>query len=149
MSWSPNVTVAAVIRRGGRHLLVEERPEGRTVLNQPAGHLEYGESLLAAIRREVLEETGREFTAQGLVGAYQWTVPGTDRTYLRFCFAGEVGERIEGSVLDPDIVRTHWLTPEQIEQHTVAPLRSPLVLRCIADAQRRPPLPLDALHVVD
>ena len=112
MPWSPRVTVAAVITDAeGRHLLVEESPDGSPVLNQPAGHLELGENLLDAVRREVLEETCHEFTPQGLVGVYQWVAPSGD-TYLRFCFHGGASDRLQDCELDPDITRAHWLDPQ-------------------------------------
>ncbi len=147
MRWAPFVTVAAVIREQDRYLLVEERPEGRAVINQPAGHLELGESLLDAVQREVQEETGRLFTPTGLVGVYQWTVPDTERSFLRFCFCGDVSAPLPGAMLDPDINATHWLSVEEIKTGTL-PTRSPLVLQCIHDTLRRPPLGLDALHAL-
>ena len=128
--------------------MVEEAPDGVPVLNQPAGHLEFGETLAEAIVREVLEETGRPFTPQGLTGIYQWTLTGSTRTYLRFCFIGKVGERLSGYDLDPDITRTHWLTLAQIKKGTPG-LRSPLVVRCIEDALRYPAMELGTLHAVD
>ena len=147
MPWSVSVTVAAVIRDKDRYLVVEERPEGESVINQPAGHLEFGETLQQAVEREVLEETGRRFTPTGLIGIYQWTLPGTERSYLRFCFCGHVGERLPDHELDADIVDTHWLTFEQIAQGDLPP-RSPLVLRCVQDAQRSKPLGLESLHAI-
>src|ERR1700686_411100 len=89
MVWKPDVTVAAVIERSGRFLLVEERIRGRLVLNQPAGHLEDGEELLDAVIRETLEETAWQFTPEGLLGIYQWRSP-RGHTTLRFAFTGSV-----------------------------------------------------------
>jgi 8-oxo-dGTP pyrophosphatase MutT (NUDIX family) len=148
MIWSPSVTVAAVICQQGRYLMVEERPDGLAVINQPAGHLEFGETLLQAVRREVLEETGRRFEPRGLVGIYQWTVPGSDRTYLRFCFSGDVGDPEPGHILDPEICATHWLTAEQIAGGEL-PTRSPLVLRCIEDARTMQAIGLESLNALD
>jgi 8-oxo-dGTP pyrophosphatase MutT (NUDIX family) len=132
MIWRPSVTVAAVIERGGRFLFVEERIDGRLVLNQPAGHLDPGESLVAACRREVLEETAHDFEPRSLVGIYRWHYAAKDVTFLRFCFAGEVSAAQPGRGLDKEIVRLHWLTPEELgarkSQH-----RSPLVAKCVAD----------------
>jgi 8-oxo-dGTP pyrophosphatase MutT (NUDIX family) len=143
----PAVTVAAVIERDGRYLLVEEHtPEGLR-LNNPAGHLEPGESLLQAVVRETLEETACRFEPQALVGVYlarlQRVATGEDVTYLRFAFCGTVGESDPGRKLDEDIVRTLWLTPDEIES-SAERHRSPLLRRCIADhrAGRRYPLEL-------
>jgi 8-oxo-dGTP pyrophosphatase MutT (NUDIX family) len=147
MSWSPSVTVAAVIREDDRYLVVEERPDGDTVINQPAGHIEFGETLEQAVKREVLEETGRHFTPTGLIGIYQWTVPDTNHTYLRFCFCGQVSEPVPGRKLDPDINATHWMTLKQIVSGQ-PPLRSPLVLRCVEDARRGPAIGLEALRAL-
>ena len=127
--------------------MVEERPDGEPVINQPAGHLEFGESLVDAVCREVLEETARSFAPSGLVGVYQWTLPSTDRTFLRFCFIGDVSEPLAGRSVDPDIQATHWLTRSEIE-HGRLPVRSPLVLRCIDDAMHKDALPLAALHAL-
>jgi len=147
MTWSPSVTVAAVIRDDEHYLVVEERPDGDAVINQPAGHVEFGENLVQAVQREVLEETACQFTPTGLVGIYQWTVPDTDRTYLRFCFSGQVGEPVPGRKLDPEISATHWMTVDQIASGEI-PLRSPLVLRCLEDALRGPTISLEALHAL-
>lgn len=147
MSWAPNVTVAAVIRRENRYLMVEESPDGTSVINQPAGHLEHGETLLEAVIREVFEETCRKFSPTGLVGVYQWSLPSSDRTYLRFCFCGEVGEPFTTCALDPDISANHWLTREQISGNGFT-ARSPMVLRCIDDADSGQQLSLEMLHAI-
>ncbi len=147
MRWSPAVTVAAVIRRDDRYLMVEEQPDGTSVVNQPAGHLESGETLVQAVQREVLEETGRQFFPSGLVGIYQWPLSDSERSYLRFCFCGDVGETEPGRTLDPDITDTHWMRLDQIEAGQ-PPTRSPLVLTCIRDSLRTKPLPLAALRGV-
>jgi len=147
MRWSPAVTVAAVIRRHDRFLMVEEQPEGTSVINQPAGHLESGETLLQAVQREVLEETGRQFVASGLVGIYQWPFSSNQRSYLRFCFCGDVSEPDPGRVLDSDITATHWMRLDQIEADQ-PPTRSPLVVQCIRDSLLAKPLPLGVLHAV-
>jgi 8-oxo-dGTP pyrophosphatase MutT (NUDIX family) len=143
MVWKPEVTVAAVIEREGRFLLVEERIRGRLVLNQPAGHLEDGETLLDAVVRETLEETAWRFTPESLLGIYQWR-SARGHTTLRFAFTGSVHGHDAARPLDPPIVTTHWLARAELAQRTPR-LRTPLVLRCIDDwlAGRR--LPLDAL----
>ncbi len=145
--WSPSVTVAAIIESGGRYLLVEEHtPEGLK-LNNPAGHLDPGESPLQGVVRETLEETARAFTPEAWVGVYlsRFTRPGTgeDVTYLRLACCGSVGEPLPGRPLDTGIVRTLWLTPDELRAST-ARHRSPLVLRCVEDhlAGRRHPLDL-------
>lgn len=148
--WKPSVTVAAVIERAGRFLLVEEHtPEGLK-LNNPAGHLDPGESPAQGCARETLEETAHRFTPTHLVGIYlsRFQRPRDeggveDITYLRFAFTGELGEAVAGRALDAGIVRTLWLTPEEIrasaDRH-----RSPLLLRCMEDylSGRRYPLDL-------
>ncbi|MBL8479520.1 MAG: NUDIX hydrolase [Sterolibacteriaceae bacterium] len=141
--WKPNVTVAALIEREGRFLLVEEETEDGLRFNQPAGHLDEGESLVAACAREALEETAWHFQPRQLVGAYQWKRPRGDITYLRFAFAGELGAHEEGRVLDAGILRAVWMTPAEIAA-CQARHRSPLVLQCIEDwlAGRRFPLDL-------
>ena len=130
--WKPSVTVAAVIERQGKFLFVVERIEGRLVLNQPAGHLDPGESLAAACRREVLEETAHRFEPTGLVGIYRWRDPARDFTFLRFCFRGTVGEADASKKLDKEIVALHWLSPEEMKQRK-AEHRSPLVQKCVED----------------
>jgi len=143
MVWKPDVTVAAVIERGGRFLLVEERIRGQLVLNQPAGHLEDGEALLDAVTRETLEETAWQFTPEALLGIYQWRSP-RGHTTLRFAFTGSVQGYDAARPLDAPIVTTHWLAREEIAQRS-ARLRTPLVLRCIEDYVAGCRLPLDAL----
>lgn len=137
--WKPSVTVAAVIERDGRYLLVEEHtPEGLR-LNNPAGHLEPGESPAQGCAREALEETAHRFEPTALVGVYlsrfQRPATGEDVTYVRFAFCGELGRFDPARELDDGIVRTLWLTPEEIrasaDRH-----RSPLVLRCMEDHLR-------------
>lgn len=143
MRWKPNVTVAAVIEQAGRFLLVEEASGGELKLNQPAGHLERGESLTAAVAREAVEETAHEFAPEALVGIYHWQAPEQDITYLRFAFCGAPGTHHEKRALDKGIVRTVWMTRDEIaasrERH-----RSPYVLACVDDylAGRRIPLNL-------
>jgi 8-oxo-dGTP pyrophosphatase MutT (NUDIX family) len=145
--WKPSVTVAAIVERDGRFLLVEEHTGEGLRLNNPAGHLEVGESLQEAVMREVLEETGCHFAPGALVGVYltrfQRPTTSDDVTYLRFAFAGTVGEPEPGRALDSGIVRTLWLTPEEMRA-SAARHRSPLVLRCMEDhlAGRRYPLEL-------
>ena len=130
--WQPDVTVATLVVRDGRLLCVEERANGRLVINQPAGHLEPDESLAEAAERETREETGWRVRVTHVVGAYQWKAPETGRHYLRFAFAAEALEEIPGATLDDGIVRALWLTPEQLQAES-ARHRSPLVWRAVAD----------------
>lgn len=144
--WHPSVTVAAVIERDGRYLMVEEHtPEGLK-LNQPAGHLDPGESLLQAVVREAREETACDFEAEALQGIYlaRFQRPGQDITYVRFAFRGTAGDPVPGRALDAPIVRTLWLTADQIRAR-LADHRSPLVMRCVDDHRAGKRLPLDAL----
>jgi len=145
--WKPSVTVAAIIEREGRFLLIEEQtPEGLR-LNNPAGHLDPGESPAEGCAREALEETTHRFRPTALVGIYlarmQRRRTGEDVTYLRFAFCGELGESVPGRQLDHGIERTLWMTPQEIRAST-ARHRSPLLLRGIEDylAGHRHPLAL-------
>jgi 8-oxo-dGTP pyrophosphatase MutT (NUDIX family) len=142
MVWKPSVTVAAVIERDGHFLLVEERIDGRLVLNQPAGHLDPGESLVAACRREVMEETAHHFEPEGLLGVYRWHYAAKDVTFLRFCFFGRPGN-VEKRPLDKEIVRLHWLNAQELTARK-SEHRSPLVQKCVDDflSGRRYPLDL-------
>lgn len=145
----PSVTVAAVIARGGRYLLVEEEtPEG-LMLNNPAGHLEQGESPIEAVVREALEETARAFRPEAFLGVYlaRFVRPARleDITYVRLAFSGSVGEEIAGRVLDEGIRRTLWLSEAELaacaDRH-----RSPLVLQCVRDHAAGRRLPLEAVY---
>ncbi len=147
MVWKPAVTVAAVIEREARFLLVEERsPEGERVLNQPAGHWEAGETLVEACMRETLEETACRFVPRALVGVYRWRSTAADETYLRFAFCGDAGFVDAGRPLDEGILRTVWLSAAELRLLPRERLRSPLVLACVEDylAGRRYPLDLIA-----
>ena len=145
--WRTSVTVAALVERDGRYLLVEEHTPDGLRLNNPAGHLDPGESPLEAVVREALEETGRTFTPSALVGVYlsraQRHEPPSDITYVRIAFTGEVSEPLPGRALDPEIVRTLWMTPDELRA-SMARHRSPLLMRCVDDhrAGRRHPLDL-------
>jgi 8-oxo-dGTP pyrophosphatase MutT (NUDIX family) len=132
MLGAPAVTVAAVVHAAGRFLMVEERVNRRLLLNQPAGHVERGETLLAAVARETREETAWRFQPEALLGVYLWHRPLTGPPILRFAFIGSVSDHDPAQRLDRDIVRTHWLAPSELEQQRTR-LRSPLVLRCMQD----------------
>ena len=149
LRWKPSVTVAAVIEREGRFLLVEEQtPEGLR-LNNPAGHLDPGESPAEGCAREALEETAHRFTPTALVGIYlsrmQRASTGEDVTYLRLAFCGELGPQEAGRTLDTGIVRTVWMTPEEVRA-SAARHRSPLLVRCMEDYLAGRRLPLEAVY---
>ncbi|MCS6763582.1 MAG: NUDIX hydrolase [Candidatus Protistobacter heckmanni] len=135
-SWKPRVTVAAVIEREGRFFLVEEDTAEGLKLNQPAGHLDSGESLLQAVVREALEETAYDFAPTALLGVYlaagHSSRTGEAVTYLRFAFRGKLGRCHEGRALEMGIVRTVWMTPEEIRA-SAARHRSPMLLQCVED----------------
>lgn len=142
--WKPNATVAALCERDGRYLLVRELIEGREVYNQPAGHLDPGETLLEAVVRETLEETRYRFEPTALQGIYRYCPDGAaGKTYLRFLFRGEVWEKLPGP-LDEEIVAAEWLDYGQVlacrDRH-----RSPMVLQGIEDFRARPAYPLDII----
>ncbi|MEW6513375.1 MAG: NUDIX hydrolase [Pseudomonadota bacterium] len=143
--WKPNVTVAALMERDGRFLLVEEETDDGIRFNQPAGHLDEGESLIEACSREAMEETAHAFTPTELVGIYQWLRPQGDITYLRFAFAGKVGAHETARQLDAGILRAVWMTPEEIEV-CQARHRSPLVLQCVRDYLAGRRFPLDMIR---
>ena len=146
MQWKPNTTVAAIVEKDGRFLLVEEDIEGRIVYNQPAGHLEQGENLLQAVKREVLEETAWEFEPRSLVGVYLYPSPNDSNiTYLRFCFYGHCTREHKDRPLDDGILRTVWFSPEEIEDEKDR-MRSPMVMTCIEDHLRGQQYPLEMLH---
>jgi len=130
--WYPDVTVAAICELDGRFLLVEERSKSSNliVFNQPAGHIEKGESIVEAVKRETREETCRHFTPEALVGLYQYQAS-PEKMYLRYTFCGQISDIDKALTLDPDIIRTHWLDLNTLLSHPS--LRSPLVLDCIKD----------------
>jgi len=152
--WKPSVTVAAIIERDGKFLLVEEHTSAGLRLNNPAGHLDPGESLVDGCAREALEETTRTFQPTDLVGVYltrtrrparQDGGMAQDITYLRFAFCGRIGEEQAARQLDRGIVRTLWMTPDEIrasaDRH-----RSPLVLRCMEDYISGQRFPMNLLY---
>jgi 8-oxo-dGTP pyrophosphatase MutT (NUDIX family) len=144
MVWKPRVTVAVVAERNGHLLMVEEHTSEGMRFNQPAGHLEDGEGLVAAAVRECLEETAWHFQPEALVGIYRWRKPASQETYLRATFCGRCLERDAGRRLDPEIAAVHWLSPEQIRARA-AELRSPLVLTSTDDYLAGRRFPLDIL----
>ncbi len=157
LRWKPNVTIAAVIERDGRFLLVEEHTSHGLKLNTPAGHLDPGESPAEGCAREALEETAHHFVPTALVGVYMARFQRQptanverrdseeDITYLRFAFAGTLGDFVHGRPLDEGIVRTLWMTPEEIRA-SVERHRSPLLLQCIEDYLGGARHPLSLIH---
>ncbi len=143
MIWKPNVTVAAIIERDGKFLLVEEETSAGVRCNQPAGHLEADESLVDAVVRETLEESAYHFVPQHLLGIYRWHSDESDTTYLRFAFTGMITGHEPGRKLDSGIIRTLWQSHEEIRDSR-SRHRSPLILRCVEDhlAGKRYPLEL-------
>lgn len=148
MIWKPNVTVAAVIERDGKFLLVEEKTSQGIRFNQPAGHLEADESLLQAVTRETLEESAYTFTPQHLLGIYHWQAPESGTTYLRFAFTGAITDHDPLRTLDKGILQAVWMTPDEICA-TQARQRSPLVLHCVEDYLAGKRYPLDLLTHYD
>jgi 8-oxo-dGTP pyrophosphatase MutT (NUDIX family) len=148
MVWKPRVTVAIVAQQNDRYLMVEENVEGQTRFNQPAGHLEDGESLVDAAIRECLEETAWRFEPEALVGIYRWRNVSLADTYLRVTFAGHCTAHQPDLPLDAGIVATHWLTLEEIRERE-AQLRSPLVMQSFSDYLQGKRYPLELLIDVE
>lgn len=143
-TWHPDVTVAAICERDGQFLLVEEtsKTSNQIVFNQPAGHLDKGETLIEAVIRETREETCRHFIPEAIIGLYRLELE-SGKTYVRYTFTGTISEIDESLELDPDIIDTHWFSLEQLRCHPA--LRSPLVLNCIDDYLSGNRYPLDLL----
>ena len=142
--WKPNTTVAAIIERDGRFLLVEEETADGIRLNQPAGHLEDSETLIEGVIRETREETAYEFTPEALLGVYHWRHPSKDITYLRFAFTGSLGRHHTEQALDEGIIRAIWMTPDEIRASQDIH-RSPQVMTCIKHYLAGQRYPLDVV----
>ena len=148
MIWKPNVTVAAILEQDGKFLLVEEHTPQGLLFNQPAGHLEAHESLIAAVARETMEESAYEFEPQYLVGIYRWHSSASDTTYLRFAFTGCILAHYPEKTLDEGIVRAVWMTPDEIRA-SQSRHRSPLILQCVEDCLAGKRYPLEILTHYD
>ncbi|OAM51382.1 NUDIX hydrolase [Methylovorus sp. MM2] len=144
MIWKPNATVAAIVEQDGKFLLVEEETAEGIRLNQPAGHLENGETLLQAVIRETQEESAYKFSPESLLGIYHWQHPKKDLTYLRFAFIGSVSNHAPEQPLDKGIIRATWMSIEEIRanQHMH---RSPQVLKCFEDYLSGQKFPLNVV----
>lgn len=149
MSWSPHVTVSVLVEQNDRFLMVEERVNGRPVINQPSGHWERGETLFEGAIRETLEETCWDVELSELLGIYEYEPPELGYTFIRFMFVGRALQEREGAELDPSILRAMWMSEEDIRQQA-GQHRSPMVQAAIDDyrAGRRYPLELVA-HLTD
>jgi 8-oxo-dGTP pyrophosphatase MutT (NUDIX family) len=130
--WKPNTTVAAIVEQNGKFLLVEEKTNRGNRFNQPAGHLEDGETLIQAVIRETMEESAYDFAPETLLGIYHWKHPHNDTTYLRFAFIGKVGMHYPMQELDDGIIRAVWMNVDEIREKADL-MRSPQVLTCIED----------------
>lgn len=142
--WKPNATVAAIIEQDGQFLLVEETTSRGNRFNQPAGHLEDNETITQAVIRETLEETAYDFHPEKLLGIYHWKHDHNDTTYLRFAFAGSVSTHHIEQTLDDGIIRTVWMTIDEIREKQ-AVLRSPQVLTCFEDYLAGKQYPLETI----
>lgn len=142
--FKPNTTVAAVIHHQGKFLFVEEIDNNQVVFNQPAGHLEAGENLISAVKREVLEETGLALVPDYLCGIYYFHRPDLSLYFLRFCFVIELEQWVKGRPQDNEIIDTHWFSLEQIKSKRHQ-LRSSMVFECIEDYLAGNKIPLSQL----
>jgi 8-oxo-dGTP pyrophosphatase MutT (NUDIX family) len=145
---NPEITVAGITESDGRFLVVEELINSRLVFNQPAGHVEQGETLMTAVIREVREETAWRFIPKALVGVYLWRSPASGVTTMRFAFEGSVADHDAEQQLDQGIVGTHWLSRTELLEREER-LRSPLVMRCVEDYLGGNRQPLDSIAHLD
>lgn len=147
MIWKPHATVAAVIEQDNRFLIIEEKVAGEIQYNQPAGHVEDGESFIDAVVRETLEEAARDFTPDYVTGVYLWKHPDNQESFIRIAFSGQVMAHHPERALDDGIITTHWMSRDDIA--TLGDkLRSPMVLHCIDDYIAGKQYPLDLLNHV-
>jgi len=142
----PHITVATIVERDGKFLMVRENSGGRLVYNQPAGHVEPSETLFDAALRETLEETAWRVELKQLLGIYQYISPENGITYIRHCFIAKAIEPRTGRNLDPDILEAKWLTLKELEDFE-SELRSPLVLKVIRDYLSGVNFPLNVVQL--
>ena len=151
MIWKPHATVAAIIERDNKFLMVEELVHNKRVFNQPAGHLEPNENLIDAVIRETREETAWCFEPQFLVGVYLWkneaSGQSSENSFLRFAYCGSCSDFAQNQPLDEGIEETHWLSKEDLQQRS-SQLRSPLVMECIDDYINGKRFPLEITRQV-
>ena len=143
MIWKPHATVAAIIERDNKFLLVEEMVQGQAVFNQPAGHLDPDENLVDAVIRETREETAWDFTPEAITGIYLWKHPGNNESYLRVSFCGTCQDHDDSQPLDNGIIQAVWKTRDELIQSNR--IRCPMVLNCIDDYVAGKRYPMDML----
>lgn len=145
MDLVPHITVACVIEKDGKFLIVEEKASGKRVYNQPAGHVEAGETLIAAAIRETREETGWTVKPTALLGLYVYTSPHNQVTYYRTCFVAEALEHNPDQGLDDGIIQTLWLSSEELQAQSTK-WRSPIVYQSIEDYLNGKRFSLDCIY---
>ncbi|GLQ31792.1 NUDIX hydrolase [Litoribrevibacter albus] len=145
MVWTPHGTVATIIEKDGKFLLVKEISNGIEVYNQPAGHIEADESVFDAAVRETYEETGYQVSIDSFVGSYIYKAPANGVTYHRYCFVGSIIEFDPKATLDDGIIEACWLSLDEIKAQPEM-MRSPIVLKCIEDYLNRPHQPLELIY---
>lgn len=148
MTWKPHTTVAAIIERDNKFLMVEEMVHQQLVFNQPAGHLDPDESLIDAVIRETDEETAWQFTPQFITGIYLWKHPENQQSFLRVAFCGSCDDHKAEQQLDEGIIQAVWKTREQLLEESEK-LRSPMVIQCIDDYLAGKRYPMEMLsHII-
>ena len=143
MIWTPHLTVAAIVERNEKFLMVKETDDGRAVYNQPAGHVEKHETVQDAIVREVKEETAWDFLPEYIVGFYKWHKQDSDTTYVRICYAGKASNHDPEQALDDGILSANWLDFDDIMSMDSKSMRSPMVRKCISDYRNKIEYPLE------